>query len=351
MVIQPPTAFPPPPPEVRVERLVPAVVAGGAGGRVADDLAVLVITWRRPEGLRRLVASLAEQTLRPARAIVVDNGGDPETAAAVARLAAAGSETVVLTPPRNVGPAGATAMAMGRLLAAGAAGPAGTSGAGWLAILNDDLVFSHPAVLAEMLAFARAAFEDDPRVAAVGRIGHRFDRRWARLRRPPEADLATLPAVVEVDYLTTGSTHSGVGQPVPMFRLDAVRRVGPFWGDLFIGMTEVEFGLRLRRGGFRLLANGAMWRQPRPPGVADEGAAGPVVRTPGRRYYSTRNLVAIARVYGRWWTPGWVTASRAAARVAACLRRPGAGSWRHLVATLLALADGWRSRLGERTIR
>lgn len=345
MAIQPPTAFPPPPPEVRVERRAPPVGVGGAGGRLAEDLAVLVITYRRPEGLRRLVASLAEQTARPARAIVVDNGGDAETAAVAGRLATAGSDTVVLTPPRNVGPAGATAMAMGRLLAGGAAG------AGWLAILNDDLVFSHPAVLAEMLAFARASFEEDPRVAAVGRIGHRFDRRWARLRRPPEADLADVPAVVEVDYLTTGSTHSGVGQPVPMFRLDAVRRVGPFWGDLFIGMTEVEFGLRLRRGGFRLLANGAMWRQPRPPGVAPERAAGPVVRTPQRRYYSTRNLLAIARVYGRWWTPGWVTVSRAGARLLACLRRPGAASWRHLRATLLALADGWRGRLGERTMR
>lgn len=344
MAIQPPTAFPPLPPDVRLETLAPIASPAAAAGRVAADLAVLAITFDRPEGLRRLVGSLAAQSARPARAIVVDNGGHPATAEAVRPLAAAGCETLLLTPPRNLGPAGATALAMSLLVAAGEPGPE------WLAILNDDLVFSHPAILEEMLAFARASARDDPRVAAVGRIGHRFDRRWARLRRPPEADLPTVPPVVEVDYLTTGSTHPGVGQPVPMFRLDAVREVGPFWGELFIGMTEVEFGLRLRRNGYRLLANGAMWRQPRPPGIAAEGAAGPVVRTSPRRYYSTRNLLAIARVYGRWWTPGWVTLSRAGARLLACVRRPGGDSSRHLRATLAALADGWRSRLGRREV-
>ena len=342
MAIQPPTAFPPLPPEVRVERT--AASGRQAAGESAADLAALIITFERGDGLRRLVASLAGQTTRPARVVVFDNGGDPATADAVAPLPAAGCETLLLTPPRNLGPAGATAMAMSLLVTADP--PA----ADWLAVLNDDLVFSHPAILAEMLAFARASWRADAGVAAVGRIGHRFDRRWARLRRPPEADRAVIPPVVEVDYLTTGSTHPGVGQPVPMFRLSAVREVGPFWGDLFIGMTEVEFGLRLRRGGYRLLANGAMWRQPAPPGSGEEGAPGPVVRTPQRRYYSTRNLLAVSRVYGRWWTPGWVTASRVAARLVAGLRRPGGASWRHLRATLLALADGWRGRLGERRI-
>jgi rhamnosyltransferase len=345
LAIQPPTAFPPLPPEVRVEEMAASDGgAAGVAGEVAADLAALVITFERPDGLRRLVASLVEQTTRPARVVVFDNGGDPATADAVRRLAAAGCETLLLTPPRNHGPAGATAMAMSLLFTAGP--PA----AEWLAVLNDDLVFSHPAILAEMLAFARASWRDDVGVAAVGRIGHRFDRRWARLRRPPEADLPVIPPAVEVDYLTTGSTHPGVGQPVPMFRLSAVREVGPFWAGLFIGMTEVEFGLRLRRGGYRLLANGAMWRQPPPPGTAEEGPARPVVRTPQRRYYSTRNLVAVTRVYGRWWTPGWVTASRAGARLVGCLRRPGRTSWRHLRATLLALADGWRGRLGERKV-
>lgn len=342
MAIQPPTALPSLPPEVRVERT--AASGREAAGEVASDLAALIITFERPDGLRRLVASLVEQTTRPARVVVFDNGGDPATADAVHRLPAAGCETLLLTPPRNLGPSGATAMAMSLLLAADP--PA----ADWLAVLNDDLVFSHPAILAEMLAFARASWRDDAGVAAVGRIGHRFDRGWARLRRPPEADLPVIPPAVDVDYLTTGSTHPGVGQPVPMFRLSAVREVGPFWADLFIGMTEVEFGLRLRRGGYRLLANGAMWRQPPPPGAAEEGAPGPVVRTPRRRYYSTRNLLAVARVYGRWWTPGWVTASRTAARLVASLRRPGGTSWQHLRATLLALADGWRGRLGERKI-
>lgn len=93
-----------------------------------------------------------------------------------------------------------------------------------------------------------------------------------------------------------------------MFRLAAVRDVGPFWADLFICMTEVEFGLRLRRHGYRLLANGEMWLQRRPALVLRDPPG--VVRTPRRRYYITRNLLVI----------------------------------------LIGIADGWHSRLGERIV-
>lgn len=346
MAIRPPKEFLPLSPDVAVTRLPAAAarIGGAAVSRIAPELLATIITFDRPEGLQRLVTSLAEQTILPERVVVIDNGGDAGTAGRLRGLATAGSDVVLLTPPENVGPAGATALAM--TIAFDEAFPQ----AQWLTILNDDLVFSHPAILEEMLAFAKARVVGDPAVGAVGRIGHRFDRAWARLRRPPEADLPVLPQIVEVDYLTTGAAREGVGQPVPMFRLEAVREAGPFWADLFIGMTEVEFGLRLRRSGFKLLANGSMWRQPRPDGVAQDAGGASVERTPRRRYYSARNLVVIARIYGGWWTPAWVTVSRLAARGLALLRRPGRSAWAHLQATLLGLGDGWRSRLGERRV-
>jgi len=340
---RPPATFPPLPADVSV-RVLPRPEGApppGASTRLAPDLVAVLITYARPEGLRRLVASLGEQTVLPGRVLVVDNGRDPGTAERVRELAARGSEVVLITPPRNVGPAGATALAMAQTLRAD------PSRAGWLAILNDDLVFSHGGIVGGMLEFARAAAREDPAVAAVGRIGHRFDPRWARLSRPPEADRPSLPPVVEVDYLTTGSARAGVGQPLPMFRLDAVEKAGPFWAELFIGMTEVEYGLRLRRCGFRVVANGEMWRQERPAGLPDE-PPGPVERTPGRRYYSARNLVVVARVYGRRWTAGWVTATRLAAGLLRLARRPGRRALEHLRATAAGISDGWRSRLGER---
>jgi rhamnosyltransferase len=334
------------PAEVSVTELEPPETPkASSAARLASDLTATLITFDRPRGLRRLVDSLGGQHLLPGRVLVVDNGRDPETADYVQGLAAKGCAVTLVTPPRNVGPAGATALAMTLALTGDAAAT------GWLTILNDDLVFSSASILDDMTSFARACAERDPRIAAVGRIGHRFDRAWARLRRPPEADRAVLPPVIDVDYLTTGSAWAGTGQPVPMLRLAAVREVGPFWADLFIGMTEVEYGLRLRRGGYRLVANGAMWRQERPPDVPPDPAGGTVERTPRRRYYSVRNLIVIARVYGRWWTPAWVTLSRIAARLLGFLRRPGARTARHLRATVAGVADGWRSRLGERAGR
>jgi rhamnosyltransferase len=332
---RPPTTFPPLPPDVSVRVLPPPerTAPPRAAAEPAPDLVAVLITYGRPEGLGRLVASLAGQKVLPGRVLVVDNGRDPGTAERVRELAARGCEVVLITPPRNVGPAGATALAMTQALRSD------PSRSGWIAI--------HDGIVGGMLEFARAAAREDPAVAAVGRIGHRFDPRWARLHRPPEADRRSLPPVIEVDYLTTGSARAGVGQPLPMFRLDAVAKAGPFWAELFIGMTEVEYGLRLRRCGFRVVANGGMWRQERPPGLPEE-APGRVERTPGRRYYSARNLVVVARVYGRWWTAGWVTATRVGAALLRLARRPGRLGSKHLWATVAGVSDGWRSRLGER---
>lgn len=344
MPARPPTTFSPLPPEVEVQQISPRIAPAGASAKLAPDLLAVVITFHRRDGLRRLVASLCAQSALPGRVMVVDNGREPATVMALEELSATGCTVVLVTPPRNVGPAGATAFAMALAL------EAVPSGAGWLAILNDDLVFSNTTILERMLAFARASWIEDSSVAAVGRIGHRFDRAWARLRRPPEADRPSLPAFIDVDYLTTGSARGGMGQPVPMLRLAAVREVGPFWAELFIGMTEVEYGLRLRRAGYRLVANGEMWRQDRPPDLPPEAPAGAVERTPQRRYYSARNLVVVARFYGRWWTGAWVTGTRVGARMLWLLRRPSLLMLSHLSATVLGVADGWRLRLGERTI-
>lgn len=314
------------------------------GGRAGTgEVLALVITYRRPAGLRDLVASLRRQSVLPRRVIVVDNGADPGTAERLEGLSEAGCEVVLIVPDENLGPAGATQLAMTWQVQADGSDPT------WWTVLNDDLTFNTEGTLEEMLDFAAQALEWDPSVGAVGRIGHRFDRRWARLRRPPEIDQPEPPAEVEVDYLTTGAASARVGQPVPLFRFDAIRRVGPFWGELFIGMTEVEYGLRLREHGYRLLANGGLWfqRRPDPEGLPPPLTDGRAERTPQRRYYSARNLVVLSRVYGRWWTPFWVTVSRGGAAFLRCLRRPGRETGRHLAATARGLLDGWRPRLGR----
>jgi GT2 family glycosyltransferase len=73
-------------------------------------LAVVVPTYRRPEGLARLLEALARQTLPPERweLVVVDDAGGPETAAVLDRLVAGSPLTArVVHLVTNEGPAAA----------------------------------------------------------------------------------------------------------------------------------------------------------------------------------------------------------------------------------------------------
>ncbi len=85
-------------------------------------VSVVVPTYRRPTELRRCLAGLEAQTLRPAQIVVVVNTADPETRAAVSGL------------PVDVAEVGAPGV-----LAALRSGTAAATG-DWIAIVDDDAV-------------------------------------------------------------------------------------------------------------------------------------------------------------------------------------------------------------------
>ena len=98
------------------------------------------------------------------------------------------------------------------------------------------------------------------------------------------------PSVIPVDFVATGYG--------PLFRLDVVRELGNFRGELFIGMTEVEFGPRVRKAGYSLYAVRTL------PDFSssrrdDEGPRG--LGSVWRDYYSRRNFTVILREHGTPW--------------------------------------------------
>jgi len=290
----------------------------------------LVMTYRRPEILRRTLEIHLAQTRPPDLILVADNGRCDETAEAVRSL---GERSLVyLAMPDNVGPAGAGAHGLGWLLA---------RDYDWIYWGGDDDPPQTGDIFAALLSLAQTAPDD---VAAVGVVGSRWDWRRGEQRRPLDRELV---ALLEVDVI-------GSNQQL-WLRREAVASVGLPEERFFFGLEEVEYCLRLRRAGFRLLVDGPVMREhrlragrlglgPRPRSLLPRQARGSL----WRRYYSTRNYIYMMnRLFGR---PD--LARREAAKAAIrCLMALSAGSSYARAFAELQLAgvrDGYRERLGRR---
>jgi rhamnopyranosyl-N-acetylglucosaminyl-diphospho-decaprenol beta-1,3/1,4-galactofuranosyltransferase len=289
------------------------------------DLYAVIVTYRRPLELQTALQALRGQTRPPAAIIVVDN--DP--GALVERTL--GPDITLLCPGDNLGPAGGIALGMTHVLSR-------ASDEDWIVLVDDDDPPPDDDVIEQLLACAeRASPGGASTVSAVGMVGTRFDRRRGRPERVPDRDLEA--AVVDVDWIA--------GNQLPIYAVQAVRRHGVFDPTLFFGFEELEYGLRLRAAGERLVVPGAMALSRR----EQRGRVGLGPRVPSkggmawRRYYSARNLLLITRRYA-----GRRAGARALARSALAgpvrslvlLRRPDLAR-----ASLRGSLDALRGRTGR----
>lgn len=303
------------------------MTADGAGGRLLG----ILITFRRPRELALMLQRLADSERPVDRLVVVDNSPTADAEALVERYCGRGRAADYLAAAENLGPAGAVALAMGRLLPDAADDD-------WI-VLFDDGEPPDTEELAEMWVFALRMRAEDPRLGAVGGVGATFDWARGRVLRVPDH---RLDGPVPVDYIGSGQ--------LPLYRVRAVRAVGVFRPELFFGFEELEYGLRLRAAGWSLYVDGDRWRAGRQLLGRLDVAGGPTVglaETTWRDYYRLRNLIAILLGSGR---------RRVAVRVSLLVglvkplvnapRQPGR-SLRRLILNWRAVRDGWTGRLGR----
>ena len=136
--------------------------------------------------------------------------------------------------------------------------------------------------------------------------------------------------------------------------------VGVFLSELFFGFEELEYGLRLTRGGFRLYADGDRWKERKrvkrelgllpPEEVSGQRAAQTTVRVTvptWRRFYSLRNLIYVLRHTGAPVTAIKVGLTRGLLKPLVNLPVAPQAAWRSLKMNWRAFRDGWRGRLGR----
>lgn len=286
-------------------------------------LVVVIPTFDRPAGLSTCLRALTPLKDVLDEVHVVDNGtGDAAREVCRQWEGQSGIRLQYIRPPSNVGPAGATALGMLSVMQ--------TRTEGLLLRLDDDRPVAAEA-FRRLLTVTKSEMSARSTLAAVGLEGARWFPRRARLQPP----LRTPGARTAVDYLKTGH--------YPLYRFSAVRSVGPFRSDLFFGMTEVEYGLRLRRAGWELLEASDLRTSDGP------GPRRPSLWSPPdwRRYYSLRNLIVILRESGHPVVALRVALVRGLAKPSAAVlaRRPQATDALRLSAR--AVVDAYRSRMGR----
>ena len=292
----------------------------------------VLVTFRRPAELSISLARLARQDRPLDHLVVVDNDRSARTADLVDEFVRQGNDASYVATSENLGPAGGIAIGMEHALRR-------ASDSDWIVLVDDDDPPGEPNVISNIADFGSDMLAADPRTAGVGLVGARFDWKRGRLNRVGDAELI---GAVPVDYIG--------GNQFPFYLASAVRDVGTFATNLFFGFDDLEYGLRLRRGGYRLFAAGSLWLDQR----RKEGRLGLHVRPasalgePGwRRYYSLRNTIHILRSNGRNATAARVAVVRGIAKPLVNLPRSPRGAWRHLRLGARACRDGWMGKMGR----
>lgn len=184
---------------------------------------VVVVTWRGHGLIGRCLDGLAAQTC-PHQVLVIDNASTDGTAAEIAQ-----HRPAVLRTPRNVGYAGALALALPQV------------NTPFMAWLNDD-ARPEPGWLAAL----EQALDDDDMAAAAASALHAGDGTVT----------STGVALTRIGYGadTTGTTPFGFCGGAALLRTEVLRTAGGVPGSLFCYYEDTDTSWRLRLAGYQVIA-------------------------------------------------------------------------------------------------
>ncbi|HYC84124.1 MAG TPA: glycosyltransferase [Chryseosolibacter sp.] len=235
-----------------------------------NAFAAFVITYKRANILPDTLAALFGQSLPPALILVVDNSPDDETRRLIAERA--DPRVAYHKMGYNAGPAGAARYALEYL-----------SNQGYKCVYwGDDN--NAPKFQDDFERLIKLHREDTGIVAAVG---HKFNKFFGRIERFNSAELT---GILEAD--TAG------GGDCMLISTTVVREGILPDARLFFGFEELDFCIRIREKGFRIIVDGERFYQYRAvAGNLNKKAKVLNLRNSRmyalREYYGKRNLIYI----------------------------------------------------------
>jgi GT2 family glycosyltransferase len=296
------------------------------------EFGAFAITYNRPSILIETLDAIFRQTVTPERVLIVDNGASDATRVAVE---AYGREEIrYVAMEENLGPAGGAAYGLNALA---------NEGYKYILWIDDDDPPSSPDALERLLAIFRSA--NGRPVGAVGCMGSRINWRTGKFVRLEDDDLR---GILEVDYIPGGG--------LPMVSSEAIASVGVPDERIFFGFEDMDYCIRLKKEGFRLLIDGDMflnrrfaWRR------IKHRIPRSIVRLRDhsqiwRSYYSTRNYIWIMNRKCARPDLAAREVGRALVRAALGYRRGWRYGCAHLKMQRGAIIDGYLGRTGRRIV-
>jgi hypothetical protein len=292
---------------------------------------VIVLNWNRPDDTLECVESIRNSTYGEVKIVIVDNGSSDDS---VKRFRSAAPDCTLLETHENSGFTGANNLAMRYVL---------TQAAGYLLLLNNDTVIASDAI-ERMVACAEA----DERVGIVTSKIRFYDPErliwFGGARYDPRFVTGSL-----VGYRCEDHGQFDMRRDIPfatgcvmLIRRSVVERVGELWSSLFLVMEDLDYSLRVRRNGYRIVYEPAavVWHK--------EAASSGGHDAPQYVYYQTRNFLMLRQ---RWAT-GAVAFVLAYAYAFAyfakrSLRFMLERKWRSLAAIALGISDALRGISGR----
>ena len=289
---------------------------------------IVVLHWGSHEATEACLESIRGAAYPAVRIFLVDNAGSLNDAIAH-RVAPV--RVQVLRPPQNLGFAEGCNRGMAAALEAGV---------DYVFLLNNDAVVSRHC-LDHLVSVARStpgAGVLSPQIAfreATDRVWYRGGKfsLWGLGPRHSgwrgRVDTKRSPA--DVDYATGCAM---------LIDAAVIRKVGAFDVRFFAYCEDVDFSVRARRAGFRVLVV--------PAALVHHSTTYTDRRRTERVYYSIRNLIEVMRMHARWYhwigfIPAFAVQWVGFLVLLACWHRQPA----LLAAMGRGLYDGLRKRLGE----
>lgn len=210
---------------------------------MTESVAVVVVTYNRADLLERMLAGLAALERQPDLVVVVDNASTDHTRDVLAQ--APNPNLVAIHTTENLGGAGGFHLGVKA---------AYEKGADRMWLMDDDVVPAPDCLtrLLEVDGSCLIAVREDRAGALVEKAAIRFDLRNPLAIRPKTATIETtygsrsaMPALVEVEnmafegFLVRREVIDEIGLPDPSY---------------FIFYDDVDFAVRARRAGHRILA-------------------------------------------------------------------------------------------------
>jgi GT2 family glycosyltransferase len=245
---------------------------------MAMRFAGFIMTYERADSLKETIDEIFAQSLSPEKLLIIDNSTSNNTKELIDLL-----QDHRLQYHRvgyNAGPAGAARIGLQQL---------SDEGYDWIYWGDDD---DPPHLQNTFLDLLTAAVESS-NIGIVGAVGQHFDKNTGNIIRVKNS-LLEQQGLTDVDVVAGGQTM--------IVSAEVVKRGILPDPDLFFGFEELDFCIAVKKAGFRIVVNNNLFWKLRMKwgrtGFIKKQYIKKSNRALSKEYYSTRNLLFIAKKNG-----------------------------------------------------